>query len=138
MMNTWTESRVFRTLLLVALVVPMLGARPAPVDHTAYVAGGLADQSGEISVIVTGPSATEAAAAVETAGGQVTSDLWLIDGVAARLPAAGLKKLAVLDGVRAVVENQRVETAQTDGPPLDWDYTQGEDYASLGAWTESA
>ena len=45
----------------------------------------LSDQSDVLSVIVTASDSSQAAIAVEQAGGQVTSDLWLIKHVAAEL-----------------------------------------------------
>ena len=56
----------------------------------AYVKPGLISERNreQASVIVTAGDATAAARAVERAGGQVTSDLWLIDAVAAPIPVA--------------------------------------------------
>ena len=65
-------------------------------DNPAYLEPGLAAQPGElVSVIVTAQSA-ERATAVRRLGGQVTSELWLIDAVAARLQPGQLDRLADL------------------------------------------
>ncbi|RME66040.1 MAG: hypothetical protein D6790_00885, partial [Caldilineae bacterium] len=48
-------------------------------------------------------------------GGQVTSDLWLIDGVAATIPARALPQLAARSEIRSIVNNQSLEPAGGDG-----------------------
>ncbi|HMQ51887.1 MAG TPA: S8 family serine peptidase, partial [Anaerolineae bacterium] len=70
-----------------------------------------------LPVIVTAGDSPTAAAAVEQVGGQVTSDLWLIDAVAATLPSHRLAALTAASGVHSIVSNKPVESASD---PL-WD-----------------
>jgi len=63
---------------------------PGIAAATIYVEPGLGSDGAErLAVIVTASNSTVAAAAVNGVGGRVTSDLWLIDGVAATIPPAG-------------------------------------------------
>ena len=102
-------------LLLVSLLLPLTGA-PPPIPHTAYIEPALLLQDAEaLSVIVTADDSEAAARAVERVGGQVTSDLWLIDAVAAKIPANQLKALARDPGVRSVANNKSVKTADQPG-----------------------
>ncbi|MCX6044579.1 MAG: S8 family serine peptidase, partial [Chloroflexi bacterium] len=63
------------------------------------------------SVIVTAADAATAARAVEQVGGQVTSQLWLIDAVGARVSAEQFKQLAADPALVSLVGNQSVEGA---------------------------
>jgi hypothetical protein len=60
------------------------------------------------AVVVTAPG-TSAAATVRAVGGQVTRELGLVHGVAARVPAGALVTLRGLDGVRTAVRDLRYE-----------------------------
>ena len=71
-------------------------------------------QSETVSVIVTATNAQVAAQAVEAVGGQVSSELWIINAVAARVSAEQLNSLASQPGVVSIVDNKEVDTA--DGP----------------------
>jgi hypothetical protein len=70
-----------------------------------------------VSVIVTAGDSLAAAEAVERVGGQVISDLWLIEAVEANIPADQLGDLAAQLGVVSIVNNKEVKSAQE---PL-WD-----------------
>ncbi len=83
----------------------------------AYLEPGLlAQKAGEVSVIVTAKDAGYAAQTVERFGGKVSANLWLINAVAATMPADQLQALAVTPGVNSIVQNKGV---QTSGRP-DW------------------
>ena len=85
------------SLIIEWIAVPQNGRQ---LQESAYVEPGLASQAGDIlSVIVTAKDAKAASRAVTSSGGQVTSELWLIDAVAARLPAGRLDTLASYPGV---------------------------------------
>jgi outer membrane protein assembly factor BamB len=70
-----------------------------------------------LSLIVTAGDSQTAMDIVEQLGGRVTSDLWLIDAVAATLPSSQLKALAATPGIVSVVNNKLVQTSQE---PVDW------------------
>ena len=84
------KSRFFTGLILITITALLAGPVPqtaVPSHSAAYVEPGLLASAGDaLSVIVTAEDSTAAVRAVARAGGQVTSDLWLIDGVAATLP----------------------------------------------------
>ncbi|MFZ1753447.1 MAG: S8 family serine peptidase [Caldilineaceae bacterium] len=117
------------TLLAFFLTAALLGipqAAPAVGTATsapAYVeAALLAEDTPALSVIVTAGDSQAAATAVEAAGGSVTADLWLVDAVAASIPAAALSRLANTSGIRSVVANSSVGSAQAPQPATDgWD-----------------
>jgi serine protease AprX len=73
-----------------ALAVAALLLAAVPGGAMANAAAPGADRA---SVIVRGTDAGAARAAVEAAGGEVTQDLWLVDGVAADVPVAALDDL---------------------------------------------
>lgn len=119
------------TKIVLALVVWLALSGPAWPPQTpaaaAYLDPSLAAQSGPQAVIVTAASAAAAAQAVQAAGGLVTSELWLIDAVAAEVPATALAQLAAHPGVRSVVANYGVRSSDWDGwvtdlpLPSSWD-----------------
>ena len=107
-------------VLAVALAVP---AAAAPVAHrvaapsVGAVTGVGAARPGVLDpglpvvgvaqrVVVSGTSAGPVRAAVARVGGTVTADLPLVDGVAARVPAAALPALAASAGVTAVTADR--------------------------------
>ena len=78
---------LFATLIILAGSLVLLSASVPP-GSRAYVEPGLwSTETESLAVIVTARSSDTAAAIVERLGGQTTSDLWLIDAVAATLPA---------------------------------------------------
>lgn len=101
------------TLSLLAALVLLTGAAPAKPSVTAYVDPALVGQTADqVSVIVSGSGA---ARAVEAVGGVVTDDLWLIDAVAAKVPASAMSALAAASGVSSVVLNYGVKSSDWDG-----------------------
>jgi len=79
----------------------------------------LSSTANNISVIVSATDGETAAQAVRRMGGTVTSDLWLINAVAATLPADSLTELAAQPGIASIVTNQGV--GASSGPECDPD-----------------
>lgn len=102
-------------LALAALAMLAVPAPPATRAAQAYLDPALAGSSAAASVIVSAPDTAAAARAVRSAGGVVTSELWLIDAVAATVPAARPAALAAAPGVTAVVANRGVASSDWDG-----------------------
>lgn len=67
----------------------------------------------------TGPA--EQRALVRAAGGQVTRDLHIINGLGVRIDAAGRGRLATAPGVHAVTANAAARTTARPVPPTSWD-----------------
>jgi subtilisin family serine protease len=108
------------TLLTALVALALLGggrvAQPISAGSVAYVEPELAQSdAAQISVIVTAASSEIAAQAVQLAQGQVTSDLWLIDSVAAEIPAQSVAALSQMPGVQSVVANHDVRSTAADG-----------------------
>ena len=109
-------------LALLAPSQPSVQSAPAPYLDPALVAN--AESQG---VIVTAESAAQAAEAVGAVGGTVTSELWLIDAVAAVIPAGTTQQLIARTGVHSVVANRQVRSSEWDGwvtdlpLPAKWD-----------------
>ena len=103
--------RILHAILLITLLIcSTFLPSSALTAEAAYVDPALiAVQAEDVSVIVTGTSSAQAAAAVKQLGGQVTSDLWLIDAVGALLPTDQLTTLSHISGIHSIVTNQRVE-----------------------------
>ena len=119
---------VNRNLVVVlAIIVSFLGGAAAPQaavaavrPPTAYVDPALqaAAQGAEtLSLIVTATDSQTAAQAVRAAGGQVIADLWLIQAVAATMPAARLSDLASAAGVGSVVQDKQAIPSGPGGLP---------------------
>ncbi|MCB0154165.1 MAG: S8 family serine peptidase, partial [Anaerolineae bacterium] len=104
------------SLLALAFILGGILVSPTwqtPTKQTTYVEPTLWSAEAEtLAVIVTAADADSAAEAVEALGGQVDSKLWLIDAVAATVPASQLEALAAWDGIVSVVDNKAVKTAQ--------------------------
>lgn len=106
------------TLLLGLATLPMSAAPPTP---SAYVEPGLWTHQGDtLAVIVTAASSKAAAQAVERAGGQVSSDLYIIEAVAATLPTAQLPHLANDPAVISITANKGVKTSAKPDPYWPW------------------
>ena len=101
--------------LIAALVVLLAGAGIAPA-----VANPAADTAGgpEAHVIVQGATGAAAHAAVEAHHGKVTQDLWIVNGVAADLPAAEVAAVAAAPGVLHVTEDVGVSVQAAAPSPL--------------------
>src|SRR5918992_1679014 len=92
---------------LIASVVFVLAAAflaPAAVIPATASSGGPAR-----SVIVQGTSAAAVRAAVAAHGGTVTQDLWIVNGVAADVPAGELAALAAAPGITHVSDDVAVQ-----------------------------
>lgn len=119
----------FNIALTMLLLLSMAGVPQAAqnaaqgAESSAYVEPALQSaEAATLSVIVSAGSAEAAAQAVSQVGGRVTADLWLVDGVAATITSASLDQLASIAGVRSVVANASVQSAQAPNPTTDgWD-----------------
>jgi hypothetical protein len=109
---------VLNLLIAIVIISALLGAMKlnqasTPTHEAAYVEPGLRSTGSEtLSLIVTAADSQAAADIIERVGGQVSSDLWLIDSVAAVLPASQLDSLAQDPGIRFIVQNKAIATAQ--------------------------
>ena len=104
--------------LLTALLWPTPGraASPSPIvtPGSVYVEPTLWQLSTtEAAVIVTATDMQAARMAVLAVGGHVTSELWLIHGVGARVPTARLAALRAHPGLVAITVNHGVRSAGT-------------------------
>ncbi|MGH8991173.1 MAG: S8 family peptidase, partial [Acidimicrobiia bacterium] len=70
------------------------------------------------SVIVRGTDAGIARAAVEAAGGKVTQDLWIVNGVAAEVPVAALEALRSQPGIVEVGNDDPVQIQAANPSPV--------------------
>ena len=110
-------------LILASLIIACLISTGAPnlalaptEAALAYVEPGLYTAETEtLSLIVTGQDPTAAARAVERVGGHISSELWLIDAVAATVPAHQLDIL------------QRIHTPLEPAANIDLQQTQEAD-----------
>jgi outer membrane protein assembly factor BamB len=125
--------KIIVILLLFIASVQLAGAAIQPPENLAYVEPQLNTAAGDsLSLIVTASESQQAARAVELLGGQVSSDLWLIDGVAATLPATQLDALASSPGIISIVNNKSVEPADD---PADWDGWMSDRRQKSGTYT---
>jgi subtilisin family serine protease len=123
----------FRQVILLVAVALFLNLMTttqgaAMASTSSYVEPGLlASTAKTLSVIVAANSSGAAAQRVADVGGQVTSDLWLIDSVAAVVPATQIPNLAAATGIRSIVANKGIKTSAWDGwvtqypIPVPWD-----------------
>jgi hypothetical protein len=116
---TWKLYRIISTLILLPLLATTASFRSIEVDASqsqeAYLERSLVGGRAEnLSVIVTGTDFPTALQSVKRLGGEITSELWLINAVAAKLPADKLVSLANTHGIVSVVENKKINAAQVD------------------------
>lgn len=111
-MRTLSASFCLVLILVSFCAPPALPANPGQAYLDPAVASAKAPT---IEVIVSATNADRAAEAVIAVGGRVTSELWLIDGVAAEIPAAAAARLSALPAVRSVVADYTVRSADWDG-----------------------
>ncbi len=120
-----TLGLLLRLLFLITLICsPLLyqnsiypAAGDAASGRVAYIEPGLtAMPDATLSVIVSALDMANAARAVRQAGGQVTSQLWLIDAVAARIPNDRLYDIASVTGVKSIVLNKTIATSGKPAP----------------------
>jgi subtilisin family serine protease len=102
---------IIACMLLANLVVSQPGQ--ASQSDSAYIEPGLLSMQGEgqVSIILTAGSSQAAARAVRRVGGQVTSELWLIDAVAAIIPASSIRQASELPGVISLIINHVIQAA---------------------------
>ncbi len=94
-------------LAILASSIPM-----AQVYASAYIEPGLVESEAQtVSVIVAGRDAGQAARMIQRAEGTVTNDLWIIDSVAAQIPTENIYWLARQPGIRSIVANRGVHSA---------------------------
>ncbi len=115
------KKRAFRNSLVLMIIAVLVGglAPKSSVSNgqVAYIEPGLLASLAEtLSVIVTADDAETAARAVKAVDGQVSSELWLIDAVAATVTANRLADLAAIPGIVSVVDNKGVQAAQLPEP----------------------
>ena len=103
-------------LLLGGCLPPATPARPSTYTDPSL----LAATQESLSVIVSAHSAEAASEAVKRSGGVVTSDLWLIDAVAATVTPQQLPALARQPHVISIVVNQGISTAGDIVPEGGW------------------
>jgi len=106
-MHTMRTS-LFIALLMWAAVAPASGHRG---QSKPFVEPSLLEKRGDVSIIVRAGDVRAAARAVREAGGRVTSELRIVDSVAARIPAWAIERLAQREGIVSIVENKNVRTA---------------------------
>ena len=101
--------------LIASVLTVLLGAWIAPaVTHPSLASDARVDTA----VIVQGASAAAVRAAVAAHGGKVTQDLWIVNGVAADVPAAALAALAAEPGITHVTEDVAVHVQDVTPSPL--------------------
>jgi serine protease AprX len=96
-----------------ALAVAALVLAAVPGGAMASAAGPGGDRA---SVIVRAADAWAAGAAVEAAGGRVTRDLWIVNGVAAEVPVAALDALRAQPGIVDVSNDDAVQVQANPSP----------------------
>ena len=99
--------------LIASVLFVLLGAWIAPAVTNPSLAS---DAVADTSVIIQGTSPAAVWAAVEAHHGKVTQDLWIVNGVAADIPAGELAALASEPGVTHVSPNAPVEVQATPSP----------------------
>jgi serine protease AprX len=98
--------------LIASVVIVLAGAWIAPATPS------LASEAADTAVIVQGTSAAAVRAAVSAHHGKVTQDLWIVNGVAADIPAGELAALAAEPGVTHVSEDGAVQVQDATPSPL--------------------
>ncbi len=89
---------------------------PSVNNEPAYVETSLWDnESDSIAIIATAQDSQTAAHIVAKLGGEVTSDLHIINAVAAEIPSFRLGELAAYPGIVSIVENKRIKSANSNG-----------------------
>ena len=101
--------------LIASVLFVLLGAWIAPAVTTPSLAS---DAVADSSVIVQGTSPAAVRAAVAAHGGKITQDLWIINGVAADIPAGELAALQAEPGVTHISPNGPVQVQAAQPSPL--------------------
>ncbi len=103
------------TFAAVLAANPVTSRTAAPLKAAAFVEPALLRGNGEQSVIVTARTSQQAAAGVRRHGGVVTSELWIVNAVAARLMPHAIGAVAREKGIVSIVENKRVRASDWNG-----------------------
>jgi serine protease AprX len=101
--------------LIASVVFVLLGAWIAPALTTPSLAS---DAVADTAVVVQATSEAAARAAVAAHHGTVTQDLWIVNGVAADVPAGEVAGLAAEPGVTHVSDNAAVHVQAATPSPL--------------------
>jgi serine protease AprX len=101
--------------LIASVLFVLLGAWIAPAVTNPSLAS---DATADSSVIVQGTSPAAVRAAVEAHGGKVTQDLWIVNGVAADVPAGELAALRAEPGITQITDNGPVHVQAAHPSPL--------------------
>jgi serine protease AprX len=101
--------------LIASVVFLLVGAWIAP---TAILPAQASDATATHPVIVQGVTAEAARAAVAAHHGTVTQDLWIVNGVAADVPAAEVAALTAESGVLHVTDDVAVHVDEATPSPL--------------------
>jgi serine protease AprX len=101
--------------LIASLVLFLVGAGIAP---AVAATGPVQDVTGQASIIVQGSSEAAARAAVAAHHGKVTQALWIVNGVAADVPAAEVAALSTEPGVLHVTDDVAVHVQDANPSPL--------------------
>jgi len=101
--------------LIAGVLFVLLGAWIAPALATPALAS---DAAPHTAVIVQATSEAAAAAAVAAHNGTVTQDLWIVNGVAADVPAGEVAGVAAEPGVTHVSADAAVHVQAADPSPL--------------------
>ncbi|MDX1687519.1 MAG: S8 family serine peptidase [Candidatus Promineifilaceae bacterium] len=104
------------TLLFLTFFVAVCSAPSASATATAYVQPELLGAgNSRLSAIVTGADLEGVEQAVEAVGGQITSRLWLIDGVGATLNKDQVRVLARHPVIESILNNRGIRSAERGG-----------------------
>src|SRR5439155_4149131 len=110
----WGTMRAKRNLIA-SVVFFLVRAGIAPAVATP---GPVQDVTGQASIIVQGSSEAAARAAVAAHHGKVTQALWIVNGVAADVPAAEVAALSAEPGVLHVTDDVAVQVQDANPSPL--------------------
>ncbi|MEZ4672644.1 MAG: hypothetical protein R2932_00160 [Caldilineaceae bacterium] len=102
-----------RYVLLLSIAMTLMPHAILYAAPVAYVDPTLLqnESTNTVQVIVTAQSAQEAAQIVRRYGGEVQSELWLINAVSARLPQNQLVALSHAPRIQSVVQDSLIKTA---------------------------
>ncbi len=116
------------TIVLLVFMFGLLAIFAPSSSHSqaAYIEPGLAEPTtGNTSVIVTAVTTETAVQSIAQVGGQVTSELWLINAAGAILTPAQLDKLAQMPGINAITANKSIAASDGGEDEDDDDDNQG-------------
>src|SRR5687767_5012443 len=115
LMSRARSSFVLLFLCLFAGCATYTAQTVAETPHVAYLDPAIQGTSGAVNVIVTGRDSRAAALVVESAGGEVTSDLWIINAVAATIPSDSIQRIASDPAILSIISNKKVRASDWNG-----------------------